>query len=75
MALIPFRRLSDPENENNNGGAPHAVANADDQIVENGFIFIKRVRHHLIDNFLHYNGTKDENSRYFPHLCMIFSVK
>ena len=38
--------------------AQHAVAKADDQIVNNGFIFIKQVRHHLIDNFSHHNRVK-----------------
>ena len=35
-----------------------AVAKADGQIAKNGFIFIKQVRNHLFDIFLHNNRAK-----------------
>ena len=48
--------------------AHHTVSNADDEIVKNGFIFIKQVRNHLIDTFLHPDRAKTAGI-FFIYVC------
>ena len=44
------------------------TAKVDNQIVKSGLIFIKQVRHHLINNFLHHNRVKTAGF-FFIYVC------